>query len=208
MARRVQATQPCDPPADGPASDHARNVEDQVRNAAPDSETADAGQAKPLGSPLRQALVVGAVIFAALAGVAGWFGYRAFQAREGLQQQAMFMQVASQGAVNLATIDFTDVDAEVQRMLSSSTGTFLNDFQARAPAFIDFVKKVKSQTQGSIRQAGLESLNGNEAKVLVAMSVKVGAAGAPPDERRWRMRVTVQKGTDGAVKVSNVEFVP
>lgn len=148
------------------------------------------------------------LIVAAVAGVAGWQGYRFYQARAAKQQRELFLQVASQGAVNLTTISYTEVDTDVQRILDSSTGTFHDDFQKRAQPFIDVVRKVQSTSQGTVTAAALESDSGDHASALVAVSVKTSTSGAPqPEPRAWRMRITVHKDGDSA-KVSNVEFVP
>ncbi len=118
------------------------------------------------------------------------------------------MQVARQGALNLTTISYTEADADVQRILDSATGRFYDDFQKRSKPFIEIVKQAQSKSVGQITGAGLESVDDDKARVLVAVHVttsNVGAAEQPP--RAWRMRIDVQKVGDGA-KVFNVEFVP
>jgi Mce-associated membrane protein len=159
-------------------------------------------------SPVRTALIAGLVMVVGLGAMAGWLGYRFHQAQQSAEQRAEFVQVARQGAINLTTIDWEHADADVQRILDSATGTFYDDFSKRSGPFVDVVKQVKSQSEGSVSLAGLESVTGDQAQVLVAVSVKTTNAGAPEaSPRAWRMRIDVQKvGND--VKVSNVEFVP
>ncbi len=116
-------------------------------------------------------------------------------------------QVGRQGALNLTTIDFEHVDDDVKRILDSSTGTFYDDFQARAQPFTEVVKQAKSKSVGSIAEAGVESETDDGAEVLVAVTVKTSNAGAAEQEpRAWRMKITVQKVGDEA-KVANVRFV-
>ena len=67
------------------------------------------------------------------------------------------MQVGRQGAINLTTLDYEHIDADVQRILDSATGTFDDDFQRRAPSFIDVVKQVKSKSVGTVTEAALEN---------------------------------------------------
>ncbi|WP_203457351.1 mammalian cell entry protein [Mycolicibacterium sp. CBMA 361] len=121
----------------------------------------------------------------------------------------LFVEVAKQGAINLTTISYTEVDQDVRRILDSSTGIFHEDFQHRSQPFIDVVKQVRSTSTGTVTAAGLESQDGDQAQVLVAVEVKTATNGAPPPQqaRNWRMRISVQKVGDGA-KVSNVQFVP
>ena len=159
-------------------------------------------------SPVRLATLIGLVAALALGGVVGWLGFRTYQLRQDQEQRELFLRVGRQGAVNLTTIDWQNVDHDIQRILDSATGPFYDDFSKRSQPFIDVVKKVQSKSVGTVTEAGLESVSRNEARVLVAVSVKtsnLGAEDQPP--RAWRMRIDVQKIGDGA-KVSNVLFVP
>jgi Mce-associated membrane protein len=120
----------------------------------------------------------------------------------------LFLQVGRQGALNLTTIDWQHAEGDVQRILDSATGTFYDDFQKRSQPFVEVVKQAQSKSVGSIAEAGVESISGDSAQVLVAVTVKTSNAGAPDQApRAWRMRISVQKVGDEA-KVSNVEFVP
>jgi Mce-associated membrane protein len=159
-------------------------------------------------SPVRLATVVGVVAILALGGVVGWLGFKTYQLRQDQEQRELFLRVGRQGAVNLTTIDWQNVNNDIQRILDSATGPFYDDFSKRSQPFIEVVKKVQSKSVGTVTEAGLESLSRNEARVLVAVSVKtsnLGAEDQPP--RAWRMRIDVQK-VGGGAKVSNVLFVP
>lgn len=154
------------------------------------------------------ALVVGLVAVLALGGLGGWLGYGVYRDRQDGVLRNEFLAAGRQGALNLTTIDYTHADADVQRILDSSTGQFRDDFSKHAPAFIDVVKRAQSKTSGSITDAGVESSTGESARVLVAVSVNTTDAGASDQApRHWRMRVDVQKVGD-TMKVSNVGFVP
>lgn len=180
-------------------------VSDGVDDA---DEDANAKPAIRRMSPVRLAMVVGLVVILALGGVVGWLGFRTYQLRQEQEQRALFLRVGRQGALNLTTIDWQTVNSDIQRILDSATGPFYDDFSKRSQPFIDVVKKVQSKSVGTITEAGLESVSGNEARVLVAVSVKTSNLGAAEQApRAWRMRIDVQKVGDGA-KVSNVMFVP
>ena len=73
-------------------------------------------------SDTRALITVGFVIFAALAGVGGWLGYRVYQDRQAQAQRNLYVEVARQTAVNLTTIDYTRADADIKRILDSATG--------------------------------------------------------------------------------------
>jgi Mce-associated membrane protein len=153
------------------------------------------------------ALVAGAVIVATLAGLTGWLGYRAYQKHEAGAQRELFVQTARQGAVNLTSINYTEVDADVQRILDLATGAFRDDFEQRSKPFIEVVKAAQSKSEGTVTNAGLESQNADAAQVLVAVGVKSRTAGGEEAPREWRMRIEVRSVGDDA-KVSNVVFVP
>jgi hypothetical protein len=62
-------------------------------------------------------------------------------------------------------------------------------------------------TQGTVDSAGLDSINGTQAQVLVAATSKISNNnGAAQEPRKWRLVVQVEKVAD-AYKVSKVEFV-
>jgi Mce-associated membrane protein len=173
-----------------------------------DGDSPDAALAKRPRSPVFWATLLGSVAVIGLGSLAGWFGFQTYQSHRAAQQRELLVQVGKQGALNLTTIDWQHADADIQRILDSSTGTFYEDFSHRSKPFIDVVKKAQSKSVGTITEAGLESQSGNEAQVLVALSVKTSNLGAAEqDPRHWRMRITVQKIGDEA-KVSNVAFVP
>lgn len=181
-------------------------------DAASEEAASDDVAEKPAKSPMshvRLATIAGLVLVVVLAGLTGWLGYRAYQSHQADEQRKLFLQVGRQGALNLTTIDWQRADDDVQRVLDSATGTFYDDFQKRAQPFVQVVKQAQSKSVGTIAEAGLESESGDEAKVLVAVTVQTSNAGAPEQQpRAWRMRLTVQKTGEDEAKVSNVEFVP
>lgn len=194
---------------DQEAKDEDTNDEDANDKDANDAD--DGGDAQAPGkaqmSHVRLATILGLVTVVALAGLCGWLGFRAYEARKAADERNLFLQVGRQAALNLTTIDFEHADEDVQRVLDSSTGTFYDDFQARAQPFKEVVKQAKSKSVGTIAEAGVESETPDGAEILVAVTVKTSNAGAAEQEpRAWRMRITVQKVEDEA-KVANVRFV-
>jgi Mce-associated membrane protein len=153
------------------------------------------------------ALVAGGLIVAMLAGLSGWLGYRAHQKHEVQARQNLYIATARQGAVNLTSINYTQVEADVQRILDQATGAFRDDFEQRAKPFEEVVKAAQSESEGTVTDAGLESQRGGSAQVLVAVAVKSRTAGGEEAPREWRMRIEVRSVGDDA-KVSNVVFVP
>lgn len=161
-------------------------------------------------SSVRRALILGAAAVVILGALSGWLGYRSYQAAEDRRFEQMLVQAGRQAAVNLTTIDYQRADADVRRILDSATGEFYNDFKARSAPLIDVVKKVQSTSVGTVSAAGLESVDGTEGRVLVAVTVMSATAGSPAEQPRyWRMRLTLTADPAGSgdAKVSRVDVV-
>jgi Mce-associated membrane protein len=90
-----------------------------------------------------------------------------------------------------------------------SAGAFRDDFRQRSKPFVDFVKQGPSKSKGTITEAGVQSMAGDSARVLVAVSVKTTTAAVPePHLNSFRMRIDVVRvGEQAKAKVSNVEFI-
>jgi Mce-associated membrane protein len=117
------------------------------------------------------------------------------------------VHAAADVAVNLSTVDYQHADADAQRILDSATGRFADSFARRKQSYIDTAKQTRSRSLGEVTDAGLESVTGDQGRVLVAVTVKsADPAQAEQEPRFLRMRITVQKVGDGA-KVSDVAFV-
>jgi Mce-associated membrane protein len=204
----ADASSTADQTDEADAAEDSETVSVSADDVDVEGKTEDAKSPRRQVSPVRLTTLVGLIVVLALGGAVGWLGFRTYQARHDQQQRELLLRVGRQGAVNLTTIDWQNVDHDIQRILDSATGPFYDDFSKRAQPFIDVVKKVQSKSVGTVTEAGLESVSGDEARVLVAVSVKtsnLGAQDQPP--RAWRMRIDVQKVGDDA-KVSNVLFVP
>ncbi|MET0897251.1 MAG: Mce protein [Mycobacterium sp.] len=173
-----------------------------------EAELAALNPATETMSPVKLAMIIGIVVVLALGGAVGWLGFRSVEARQASEQRQVFLQVGRQAALNLTTIDAATVDADVQRILDSAAESFYDDFSARTQPFVDVVKQAQSKSVGEVTSAGLESDNGTDAQVLVAITVRTSNLGAQEQEpRAWRMRIAVKQiGAD--TKVTNVEFVP
>lgn len=156
---------------------------------------------------VRRVLIAGIAVVVALAALFGWFGQQAYRDWSSDHLRRELLQAGRQGAVNLTTIDYVRAEADVQRVLDSSTGVFRADFKSRSSAFIDVVKSAQSKSTGTVTEAAVESVDGTSGQVLVVVSVSTTTRGVDDAAPRyWRMRLTVTKD-DGDAKVSKVEFV-
>ncbi|KUH70848.1 hypothetical protein AU184_25920 [Mycolicibacterium novocastrense] len=191
------------------AADHQLEGSDQTVRAEGSGDVPVAGErARRRLSVTGTAVVVGLVLVVALGTLVGWLGLRQHRDRQSEAIRSEMVDAARVGAANLTNIDFARVDADIERILDSSIGSFHDDFQQRSQPFIDVVKQAQSKSEGTVTSAGLESQDGDRGRVLVAVSVKTSSIDAPQQQpRAWRMRIDVQK-VDGAFKVSDVQFVP
>ncbi|MCE9517009.1 MAG: mammalian cell entry protein [Mycobacterium sp.] len=155
----------------------------------------------------RRALIAGVVLVAILAVVCGWSGYLVYQDRAAEKSRELFIETGKRVAVDVTTIDHLYAESDVRRVLDSATGTFRDDFAGRSAALIDVVKRTRSTSVGTVTEAGLESLSGNEGRVLVSIAVTTDTFGiAEKQPRYWRMRLTLVRDEDSA-KVSKLDFV-
>jgi Mce-associated membrane protein len=157
--------------------------------------------------PVRRALLIGGVLVIGLVALSGWLGVRAYQDRQADRSRDLMLTAARECATNLTTIDHTRAESDVQRILDCATDGFRDDFAARSESFIDVLRRSQSTSTGTVTEAGLESVDGDEGVALVAVTVRTEVAGVSDDRPRyWRMRLTLTKQGPEA-KVAKVDFV-
>jgi serine/threonine protein kinase len=118
-----------------------------------------------------------------------------------------YVDYAKQFAVSFTSLSPQSADSDIQRILDGSTGEFHDDFANRSSDFKRVVVDSNATTQSSVTGAGLVSINGTTAHVLVAVTEKVtNNAGASQEPRSFRFDMQVDKIGD-TYKVSKVEFV-
>jgi Mce-associated membrane protein len=192
--------------ADAGAASELNELPKSAMSGDPDCAQPQSTSSNGRRSPLRVtvAWTLSAVI--AVAALAGWLGYQYWEVAKLQKQMDILLQGGRQGALNLTSIDYAHVDADIARILDSATGTFHDDFKKRAPAFIEVIKQSQSVSKGSITEAGLESMTGDSGRVLVAVKVTTAnITGANNEPRDLRMHIEVQKVGD-EVKVSGAGF--
>jgi Mce-associated membrane protein len=145
-----------------------------------------------------------AAVLIVLLATAGW---RDITIRRAEDVRETMLAAARAGLIALTTIDHQQADRDVQRILDSSTGAFRDDFEQRAEGFKDAARKAESTSVGTVNEAAVESVDGDEGRVLVAMTVMTSNRGVPEQQpKAWRTRVTVSRSGDG-FKVAAVEFI-
>ncbi|WP_037043685.1 hypothetical protein [Pseudonocardia halophobica] len=146
-------------------------------------------------------LALVALVAAAVAGV-----YAGIAQRSAADGRAA-VDAARQVATNLTTIKQDTADADLQRLLDGTTGDFKAEFEQRRGPFVQIVQQAKVSTEGQVVEAGLDSLDGDTARTLVAVhSTVTNSAATQPENRDYRLAVTLDR-VDGRWLASSVEFV-
>lgn len=160
--------------------------------------------------PTRRAALIAvmASITAAALVATGVIGWQHREAQTDASRAEAYVATAERGVTAITSLDFRHAKRDVDRIVSMSTGPFYDDFNKRAPDFTKVIEQSQVTTTGEVTATALESMTGDSAIILVSASSEVtNAAGAKQEPRVWRLRVTVT-GNQGAMKISNVEFVP
>lgn len=147
-------------------------------------------------------LITGLLGAAVVLGISVWRGHDEDSRREAA------LAACRQTVTNLMTTQPGTVQADVARLLDGTTGTFKSDFAEQRGVYSDVVKKEKVTSSGEVKAMGIESFDGQSARVLVAAQAKVSNAKAPKGEDRSYRMAVVLKLVDDRWLVSEVEFVP
>jgi Mce-associated membrane protein len=200
------------------AAARARAIRSRLSSAEPEGEDdpappdlVDLEQDPPTRRrrPRLRWLVPGVAVVLVLA-FCGASGYLVQQHRATQRQQALtaeFNAAARQGVVNLMSVDFTDADANVKRLLDSSTGKFKDDLQGAVAPLTKTLADSKVTTTVTVDSTAVESLSADTGVVLVAASTEAqDPSNKDPRPAKWRVSVTLTRD-GGQLKMSQVDFV-
>jgi Mce-associated membrane protein len=183
-------------------------TDDGPRHAAPADMAGS--RRRWLRCPRRGTVAVGVTIalIGALLGVSGYMAWDHYRINAERQRCLEFDAAARQGVVVLTSLDFAKPQEGVQRIIDRATGSFRDDFEARADDFTKAVQESGVVTQGTVNASAVESMTDDSAVVLLAATSQVVSNDnrAQPDPRIWRLSVTMQK-TGDQIKMSRVAFV-
>lgn len=154
---------------------------------------------------VRRAVLVGFALALVAAVVCGvwWNGGRAAEA-----DRAAALEKAQAAAVELTSINYETAEQDVRRVLDGATGDFGGLFAQNLDSYISLVKESKVATQGEVTGAGLENIDGDTARAIVAVKATVHNQSVPAGESRFYRMVTELQKKNGEWLVARVEFVP
>ncbi|SEH00270.1 Mce-associated membrane protein [Nonomuraea solani] len=134
-------------------------------------------------------------VLAVLVGTGVWIAAQARdeQGRAGDKQAALL--AAGTHAKNLVSLDHKTVDADLRRILDTSTGAARAEYAANAAKLKSTTVAGKVVQHGVLRATGLVSMAGATAKVLVVADVEIRWEGSrsPPQERYYRWSMDLSK---------------
>jgi eukaryotic-like serine/threonine-protein kinase len=118
-----------------------------------------------------------------------------------------YVDYAKQFAQLLTNLTPQSADGDIQRILDGSTGPFRDDFASRSSEFKRAILNSNAATQGTVKSAGLDSIDGTTAHVLVVATERVtNNDGGQQEPKNLRMEMQVEMVGE-SYRVSKVEFV-
>lgn len=162
-----------------------------------------------LRRPRRATLIsaVGVLCTAALLAGSTFMVLQHNRITEDQQRAAEFAGAARQVVLTLMSIEPAKAKEIVQHILDSSTGSFHNEFQRGADAFVKVTQSSKAATVATVQAAAVQSMTAQTAVVLVsARTALTGVASGQEQPHAWRLRLTMTRD-GGHPKMSGVEFI-
>lgn len=196
---RAQAAAELQDPAVSQADEPAEDIADIAPSVKPRAAKRFRGR--------HVAVSAAAVLLCALVGLSGFMAWKDHAADQTRQREAEAAAVARQGVVNIMSLDFTNAQGDIQRVLDSATGKFKEDFESESEFLVEALEKSKVVTEVTVSGVAVESSSEDAAVVLV--SAKSQASNAEDDRRdpqQFRVAVTLARDS-GALKVSQVDFL-
>ncbi|MEV8633890.1 hypothetical protein AB0395_19745 [Streptosporangium sp. NPDC051023] len=158
--------------------------------------------------PLKIAGLVLGLMIVALLGTAFWLCEALADAQAAADDREAAMRAAGTHALDLLSVGHKTVDADIRRILDTSTGEAKAEYARTVTTLKETTVKNKVLQTGALRASGLVSLKGRIAKVMVVGDAVIRWEGSKqiPQERfyQWNMEVT-KVGT--AWLVSKAELV-
>lgn len=165
---------------------------------------ASAGSAGRLSpGTLRKLVIVFVALTVALSAAAVVVAVRMRQAQRTEAERDAVLATARQQVVNMITVDYRQVDLDIQRISRGLTGKLRDDFGSKqAPRLAETVRKAQTVSRGTALSAGVVSLDEDSAEVVVAANSTVqsmrpqDAGKANSAQRLWRATLELRRQGD------------
>lgn len=140
----------------------------------------------------------GVVVWSVLVGVllvgATVLAVQARQAQERVDVRQEALQAARQSALNLTSVDGTDIEEDLARVLEGATGTFRTEFEAQADQLRTLLAENEVRAEGTVLEAALTRADESTATALVVVDSLVSNVDAPEGQRRsYRVQLDLER---------------
>lgn len=136
------------------------------------------------------------------------FAVQAYAERQEKARRQAILAAARQEALHLTSLSYKTADEDVRRVLQGATGGFKKRFSSQAKGIKQVLDQAKVVSTGTVREAGIASIDQNSATVLLAMGGSVQNAKTPRGSpRQYRFKMTLQHD-GGRWLVSRMRIVP
>jgi Mce-associated membrane protein len=158
---------------------------------------------------LRMAILGALVaVVVALAAVGAVIGTGIVRTDRQDQERTAALAAARQEVLNIMTINPGSLNADLNRIIAGSTGSFKQEISSQKSPFDNDIKQEKVTSTGSIGSAGIASLTGDKAVATVAATATVKNTQSPKgSDRDYRLQVTL-RCVNGQWLASQMEFIP
>ncbi|GLZ39980.1 hypothetical protein [Actinokineospora sp. NBRC 105648] len=118
-------------------------------------------------------------------------------------------RVGSAAIVTLNTLDYRQVDQDLDRWVSTSTGQLRDEVTSRRASSKSTIEQAKTVTTATVLKIAVTSLADREGKaeVIAAVRVEVTPEGKAATPKYLRIQATLDRTADGW-KLSGIGYVP
>lgn len=170
-------------------------------NEAPETTASRKPRPRPVVAVLSGALVLALVL-------AGWLGLKV-RSDNDLQDARRTVVAAANGfAVDLTTYNHTRLEADFQKVLDNSTGSFRSEYTAASASLRELIAKFKATATGKVLDSAVVlSSEENRAVVLLFVDQSVSNSNSKePRVDRSRMKMGLEK-RDGRWLISALDLL-
>lgn len=147
------------------------------------------------------------VLVAALVAASVFLGLRVRAAEQREQDRDAALQAARQEALNLTSVDGTDLEGDLALVLAGASGQFRTEFAAQAERLKQVLTENEVRAEGRVLDAGLVRADEDSATAVVVVDSLVRNKSVPDGQNRnYRMQLELDHVGDRWL-TSSLQFV-
>lgn len=118
-----------------------------------------------------------------------------------------YRDAAPEFVKTMVALDYRTVDADMQRILDSTTGELRSTFESGIPRLKESIRNSKAVVTVNVKETAVEELRAAEADVLVTAIRTTTLDGVAKEPEPLRLRMTLNEVTAGVIKGSRMEII-